>query len=111
MHHQQGPTADSGLRQVAAGTDHNPANPTVPWVAGDEFIGGVHKIFVAAGRTGTAADEYGAISVANDATRPDITSFSAICHDTYGVFAENVMSGRVAPFAPEIGAPLLTIWK
>jgi hypothetical protein len=72
------PKADSENPQVAAGT-MNPANPTVPWVTWDEFIGGVHKIFVSRlVGTGTAAhfalvNNGGAISVANDATRPDIT--------------------------------------
>jgi hypothetical protein len=72
------PTADAENPQVAAGT-MNPANATVPWVAWDEFIGGVHKVFVSrlVGSGATAhfqlANNNGAISVANDAIRPDIT--------------------------------------
>jgi hypothetical protein len=71
--------ADSENPQIAAGT-MNSANPTVPWVAWDETIGGVKRIFVSrlVGSGATAhfqlTNNNGAISAGgNSATRPDIT--------------------------------------
>jgi hypothetical protein len=70
--------SDAENPRVAAGT-MNPANPTVPWVAWDEDLGGVKQVFVSR-LVGTPSPHFelvnnGApISVgANDSTRPDIT--------------------------------------
>jgi hypothetical protein len=73
------PNADAEDPRVAAGT-MNPANPTVPWVAWAEDLGGVKQVFVSR-LVGTGSSAHfelvnnGApISVgANDSTRPDIT--------------------------------------
>jgi hypothetical protein len=73
------PLKDAEDPRVAAGT-MNPANPTVPWVAWDEDLGGVKQVFVSR-LMGTGASAHfqlvnnGApISIgANDSTRPDIT--------------------------------------
>jgi hypothetical protein len=73
------PNAGAEDPRVAAGT-MNPANPTVPWVAWDEDLGGVKQVFVSR-LVGTGASAHfelvnnGApISIgANDSTRPDIT--------------------------------------
>ncbi|HEY3729578.1 MAG TPA: hypothetical protein VGL51_20590 [Solirubrobacteraceae bacterium] len=72
------PTADAEDPRVAAGT-MNPANPTVPWVAWDEIVGGVHQVFVSrlvGGPTGNFVIANGAQPISTgqgDATRPDIT--------------------------------------
>jgi hypothetical protein len=73
------PLKDAEDPRVAAGT-MNPANPTVPWVAWDEDLGGVKQVFVSR-LVGTGASAHfqlvnnGApISTgANDSARPDIT--------------------------------------
>lgn len=73
------PAADAEDPRVAAGT-MNPANPTVPWVAWDETVGGHKQVFVSR-LTGTGAGARFAlvnngqpISVgADDSSRPDIT--------------------------------------
>ena len=55
----------------------NPANPTVPWIAWDETVGGVKQIFVSRLVGGThfeLANGGAPISMGTtDATRPDIT--------------------------------------
>jgi hypothetical protein len=70
---------DAADPRVAGGT-MNPANPTVPWVAWDEDLGGIKQVFVSR-LIGTGASAHfetvnnGApISTGtNDSTRPDIT--------------------------------------
>jgi hypothetical protein len=73
------PNKDAEDPRVAAGT-MNSSNPTVPWVAWAETVGGVQQIFVSRLVGGThfeLANNGQPVSVGrNDATRPDIT-FSA----------------------------------
>ncbi|HEX4187006.1 MAG TPA: hypothetical protein VHY83_03820 [Solirubrobacteraceae bacterium] len=70
------PTSGAENVRVAGGT-MNPANPTVPWVAWDEEVGGVKQIFVArlvGGSHFELANNGQPISTgAGDSTRPDIT--------------------------------------
>jgi hypothetical protein len=73
------PAAGAEDPRVAAGT-MNPANPTVPWVAWDEDLGGTHQIFVSrlVGSGSTAHFELvnngQPISFdSNPSARPDIT--------------------------------------
>jgi hypothetical protein len=73
------PAVDAADPRVAAGT-MNPANPTVPWVAWDEDLGGTHQIFVSrlVGAGSAAhfelANSGQPISLdSNPSTRPDIT--------------------------------------
>jgi hypothetical protein len=72
------PAADAEDPRVAAGT-MDAANPTVPWMAWDENVSGVHQVFVSRlVGTGSAAHfqivNGGApISTGAGATRPDIT--------------------------------------
>ncbi|HEX4034493.1 MAG TPA: hypothetical protein VHX66_08625 [Solirubrobacteraceae bacterium] len=73
------PTANAEDPRVAAGT-MNSADPTVPWVAWDETVGGHQQVFVSR-LTGTGAAARFALvnngqpisTGANDSTRPDIT--------------------------------------
>jgi hypothetical protein len=73
------PTANAEDPRVAAGT-MNPADPTVPWVAWDESVGGHRQVFVSR-LTGTGAAARFAFvnngqpisTGATDSTRPDIT--------------------------------------
>jgi hypothetical protein len=75
------PTRDAEDPQVAAGT-MTPGKATVPWVAWDEDVGGVKRVFVSRlVGTGSAAhfqiaNNGAPISGASGGTRPDI-SFSA----------------------------------
>ncbi len=88
--------ADAEDPRVAAGT-MNPANPTVPWIAWDEVVGGVHQIFVSRLVGGThfeLANGGAPISVGtNDATRPDIT-FSG--NTPYVTWRSQVAGNQVA---------------
>jgi hypothetical protein len=85
------------------GTRVNPANPTVPWVAWDEDLGGVKQVFVSR-LVGSGASAHfqlvnnGApISTgANDSTRPDIT-FSG--NTPYVSWREDIGGGVVMAFA------------
>lgn len=71
--------ADAEDPRVAAGT-MDAANPTVPWVAWDENVGGVHQVFVSR-LVGTGSSAHFQIvnggapisTGTGDATRPDIT--------------------------------------
>ena len=89
-------SADAEDPRVAAGT-MNPANPTVPWIAWDETVGGVHQIFVSRLVGGThfeLANGGAPISVGtNDATRPDIT-FSG--NTPYVTWRSQVAGNQVA---------------
>ena len=89
-------SADAEDPRVAAGT-MNPANPTVPWIAWDEMVGGVHQIFVSRLVGGThfeLANGGAPISVGtNDATRPDIT-FSG--NTPYVTWRSQVAGNQVA---------------
>jgi hypothetical protein len=92
---------DAENPRVAAGT-MNPANPTVPWVAWDEDLGGVKQIFVSR-LVGVGSNAHfelvngGApISTgANDSTRPDIT-FAG--NTPYVSWREDVGGGIVKAF-------------
>jgi hypothetical protein len=73
------PTADAEDPRVASGT-MNPANPTVPWVAWDETVGGHQQVFVsrlvgagAAARFVPVNNGQPISTGANDSGRPDIT--------------------------------------
>jgi hypothetical protein len=72
------PKADAEDPRVAAGT-MNSANPTTPWVAWDENVGGVRQVFVSrlvGGPTGNFVVANGTQPISTgsgDATRPDIT--------------------------------------
>jgi hypothetical protein len=93
------PESDAEDPRVAAGT-MNPANPTVPWVAWDEELGGVKQIFVARLVEGThfeLANSGAPLSIgANDATRPDIT-FSG--NTPYVSWREDIGGGVVKGFS------------
>jgi hypothetical protein len=72
------PTKDAEDPRVAAGT-MNPANPTAPWVAWDETVGGVHQVFVSR-FVATPTPHFQIVGGGNpistsgvESTRPDIT--------------------------------------
>jgi hypothetical protein len=78
------PTRDAEDPQVAGGT-MTPGNPTVPWVAWDENVGGVKRVFVSRLVVTPTTPPTAAFQIANNGapisgasggTRPDIT-FSA----------------------------------
>jgi hypothetical protein len=87
------PSANAEDPQVTSGT-MNPSNPTVPWVAWDESVGGTNQVFVSrlVGKGSSAhfqiANGGAPISTgAGASTRPDIT-FSG--HTPYVSWRENV---------------------
>ncbi len=101
-------TADAEDPRVASGT-MAAGNPTVPWVAWDESVGSVHKIFVSRLVTAPApahfelANTGQPISIdSNDATRPDIT-FDG--HTPYVTWRENIGGGVTKGFSGHFTTP------
>jgi hypothetical protein len=102
------PKADAENPRVAAGT-MNPANPTVPWVAWDEDLGGVKQVFVARLVGAGASAHFEVVNNgapisagAGDSTRPDIT-FSG--NTPYVSWREDVGGGIVKGFAGHFAGP------
>jgi hypothetical protein len=92
------PAKDAEDPRVAAGS-MNPANPTAPWVAWDETVGGVHQVFVSR-FVATPTRHFQIVNGGNpistagiESTRPDIT-FSG--NTPYVTWREDTSTGTKA---------------
>jgi hypothetical protein len=106
------PANDAEDPRVAAGT-MNPANPTVPWIAWDENVAGVKRIFVSrlvgsgsAARFQIVNNGAPVSSASGDATRPDITFSGNTPYVSWrqnvGGVAKGFLSHFVNPASPTI---------